>query len=152
MPTTAPEGGDGRVALPLVEADRTTVSKVDGVIDTGLAQVTRVGEHVYLSGQLALDPDGRIDAPGDCGRQATRCFRNIEGILAAVGGRMSDVVKVVCYLTDAADLAAYAEARRRFLPTVPASTAVVVKALLHEDALLEVDVTAVLPPLPTRIG
>lgn len=142
MPTTAPSPGRHHDGAPAVR--RESIRDVPGLAELAQAQAVRVGTHVFVSGQLALDHQGEVVGADDCYAQAVRCFRNVEAILQAAGGQLSDVVKVTCYLTDVADAAAYAEARSQFLDHSTATTAVVVKKLLLPEALLELDVTAVL--------
>ena len=143
MPTTAPSPDQPR-GVP-GDAARPAVRVVPGPAALGRAtQAVRVGDQVFVSGQLALDEDGKVVGAADCRAQSVQCFTNVQAILRAAGAELSDVVKVVCYLTDAADAATYAEVRRQFMGHSPATTAVVVEELLVPEALLELDVTAVL--------
>lgn len=72
---------------------------------------------VLVSGQVALGDDGTVvsDDPRD---QAEQCFANIESALSLAGARVSDVVKLVCYLTDASYFGAYSDARAKCLVTI----------------------------------
>jgi enamine deaminase RidA (YjgF/YER057c/UK114 family) len=112
------------------------------------------GALLTLSGQVAVDDDGRVVAPGDCGAQAARIFEIIGGVLAAHGASFSDVLHVRTFLTDLDDLPRYAVVRRRVFPSAPpASTTVEVSRLFLPGAVLEVEVTAVAPArgaLPPR--
>ncbi|WP_256354631.1 MULTISPECIES: RidA family protein [unclassified Variovorax] len=117
------------------------------------APAVRAGRTVYLSGQLALDAQGRLVGKGDLQAQARQCFDNIEAILARVGGRMHDIVKMTSYFTcqlDARSSQDYWAVRRDvFGGYKPASTGVQVQALLLPDCLLEIEAIAVLPePAP----
>ncbi|RNL62448.1 RidA family protein [Nocardioides marmoriginsengisoli] len=144
MPTTAPRSDPARVS-PVATAGRAAISDVSGLASLGQTHAVRVGRQVFISGQLGLGEDGRLVGADDCYAQSVQCFRNVEAILRAAGGQLTDVVKLVCYLTDQANAKAYAEARGTFLDQLPATTAVVVQELLLPGALLELDVTAVLP-------
>ncbi len=143
MPTTAPSP-DQVGERPGARTDRAAIRHISGVADVGQAHAVRVGEYVFVSGQMGLNKDGQIVGPDDCHAQAVQCFHNLKAILHAAGAQLSDIVRVVCYLTDRTDAGAYAEARSQFFDQLPATTAVVVKELLLPEALLELDVTAVL--------
>jgi len=102
----------------------------------------RVGDTVYLSGQVAQDPaTGRlIDA--DVTRQTEQILKNIEAVLQAAGFSLRDVVKVGVFLTDMRDFQAMnAVYARWFEAPYPARTTVAVAALPLE-ALVEIDVVA----------
>ena len=102
---------------------------------------------LFVSGQLALDPDGTLVGPGDLRAQTEQVFQNLARALEANGATFDDVVKIQTYLTTLDDLAGSREVRARHLPAEPpASTAVQVAALLLPDALIEVDVVAAVEP------
>ncbi|MGC4899880.1 RidA family protein [Micromonospora echinospora] len=98
-----------------------------------------------LAGQVAVDDDGKVVAPGDPGAQAERIFEIVDGVLAAHGARFDDVLHIRTFMTDLADLPAYAAVRRRIFPGTPppASTTVEISKLFLPGAVLEVEVTAV---------
>ena len=113
------------------------------------AHVARVdlpgGALLTLAGQVAVDDEGRVVAPGDAGKQAERIFELIEAILKAHSAELRDVLHIRTFMTDLGDLAAYGAVRRRLFPGTPppASTTVQVGALFLPGAVLEVEVTAV---------
>jgi enamine deaminase RidA (YjgF/YER057c/UK114 family) len=112
-----------------------------------MSQGIRAGDLVTVSGQLAFDDNGVLVGEGDIARQAEQCFRNIGSVLAAVGGALEDVVKLTSFLVDPADAAGYLETRAVVFPhNPPASTTVVVAALLVPGALIEIEALAVLGP------
>jgi enamine deaminase RidA (YjgF/YER057c/UK114 family) len=101
---------------------------------------------IFVSGQIANDEQGRIVGPGDLPAQTTQVFENLGRVLEANGATFADVVKVQTYLTTLEGLPGSREARSRYMPAEPpASTAVQVAALLAPDALIEVDLVAVVP-------
>jgi reactive intermediate/imine deaminase len=101
---------------------------------------------VYVSGQIAFDPKGSLVGPGDLPAQTEQVFQNLTRVLEANEASFSDVVKIQTYFTTLDGLEASREIRARYLPEdPPASTAVRVAALLVPDAVIEVDVVAVLP-------
>ncbi|MDH6279856.1 RidA family protein [Prescottella agglutinans] len=109
----------------------------------GMSQAVRCGGLVVVSGQVALGHDGRV-VSGDPGAQAEQCFANLDAALRLAGVSSTDVVKLVCYLTDASYFGAYSAARkRRFGDLAPAGTTVVVAGLLDPMMLMEVEAWAV---------
>ena len=102
----------------------------------------RVGELLFLSGQVALDPaTGRLIA-GDVAAQTEQVLQNLRTLLDAVGKSLADVARVNVYLTDMKDFgqmnAVYA---RHFDAPYPARTTVAVSAL-PLGAAVEIDLIA----------
>ena len=102
------------------------------------SQAVKVGDTVYLSGQIGLDPasmqmvDG-IDA------QIVRVFENLKAVSEAAGGSMADIVKLNVFLTDLGNFAKVNETMARyFSEPFPARAAVGVKEL-PRGALVEAD-------------
>ena len=102
------------------------------------SQAVRVGDTVYLSGQIGLDPatmqmvDG-IDA------QIVRVFENLKAVAEAAGGSLDDVVKLNVFLTDLAYFARVNETMATYFHApFPARAAVGVKEL-PRGALVEAD-------------
>ena len=109
------------------------------------SHVTRVGDTLYISGQLSLDPDGNLVGQGDAEAQAEQCYRNIKTIVEHFGGSMDDVVKITQYITDLAYRPLVARPRDRHLGTPgPSSTLVVITGLAIPECLVEIEAVAVL--------
>ena len=107
---------------------------------------TADGTWIYLSGQIATDADGNLVAPNDLPAQSERVFKTIKAILEANGASFADVVKLQTFVTTQDGWAEMREIRSRYLGSdLPASTAVQVAALVVPDAVIEVDVVAVIP-------
>jgi len=64
------------------------------------SQAVRSGDTVFLSGQIALDPDTGLLVEGDIEAQTRRAFENLKAVCEAAGGSLDDVVRVGLYLTD----------------------------------------------------
>jgi len=134
-----PPDGDARGERP--ERGR---FDLPGLAFAGMSQAIRDGDLVVLSGQVALDPSGEVVGEGDWDAQAEQALANLEAALVVAGASAADVVKLTCFLTDASGYSAYAAAKnRRFEAAAPASTCVVVAALLDPRLLLEVEAIAV---------
>jgi len=100
---------------------------------------------LFVSGQVPLDDDGNLVAPGDFDGQARRTFENLGRVLDEAGGTFGDIVKVTVYLTDMARLPDYGRIRAEYIRgRPPASTAVGVTALAVPGLMVEVEATAVL--------
>lgn len=107
------------------------------------SQAIQVGDTVYLSGQIGLDPatmqlvDG-IDA------QIIRVLDNLKAVIGAAGGTLADIVKLNVFLTDLANFAKVNEAMSQyFSQPFPARAAIGVKEL-PRGALVEMDGVVVL--------
>ena len=80
---------------------------------------------LFISGQVPLDDDGNLVAPGDFDGQARRTFDNLGRVLEEAGGTFADIVRVTVYLTDIARLPDYGRIKAEYIPgQQPASTAV----------------------------
>ena len=64
------------------------------------SQAVRVGDTVYLSGQIPLKPDGSGLADGDMEAMVCQVFDNLQAVAEAAGGSLNDIVKLNIYLTD----------------------------------------------------
>src|ERR1051325_10403564 len=110
-----------------------TLSKPTGY--THIVEVSGPVKTIYISGQIALDKDGKVVGEGDMKAQAEQVFKNLEAALTAAGAKFTDVVKMNTYTTDMAQAPAIREVRGRYFGNVvPASTLVqVVHLARHED-------------------
>ena len=95
---------------------------------------------LYVSGQIGRS--GGDAAPASFEAQFRLAIANLNVVLAAAGMAIEDVVKLVFYLTRAADLKALGEIRRELLAVAPAVTTLVVSELAASDLLVEVEATA----------
>ncbi|MGW2695591.1 RidA family protein [Streptomyces sp. NPDC001296] len=109
--------------------------------------VMGTGRFVAISGQLALDEDGKPVGEGDPAAQARQVFENLRRCLAAAGATFDDVVKLTYFVTDMAYLPAIRAARAAHISgdRLPASSAVQVAALVGPEFLMEIEAFAVLP-------
>ena len=113
----------------------------------GYSQVVeaRGGRTLYVAGQIAVDKEGKLVGAGDFRAQVKQVFENLKARLEEGGASFKDVVKLNYYLTDASDLQALRDTRNNFInsESPPASTLVVVKQLVREEYLLEIEAIAV---------
>lgn len=107
------------------------------------SQAVRVGQTVYLSGQIPLDPATGELVDGDMPVQVARVFDNLAAVAQAAGGSLADVVKLNVYLTDLAHFPVVNEVMARyFAEPYPARAALGVSQLpkgaaVEADAILE---------------
>ena len=106
------------------------------------SQAIRVGNLVYTSGQIPIDPATGAFVEGGIKEQTRQSLTNVRAILAEAGLAMSDVVKTTVFMADINDFAemnaVYAEF---FSEPYPARSAVAVKTL-PKGALVEIEVVA----------
>jgi 2-iminobutanoate/2-iminopropanoate deaminase len=107
-------------------------------------QAVRVGDTIYVAGQIPIDPSTNEVVKGGIEEQTRRVLDNIKAIVEAAGSSMDRVVKTTIFLLDVADFpqmnAVYAE---YFTATAPARSTVQVAALPGPGVRLQVDAVAV---------
>jgi enamine deaminase RidA (YjgF/YER057c/UK114 family) len=109
----------------------------------GLSRGVIAGGFVHLSGAAPLDRDGNLVGGTDPAAQARQCFENIRAVLAEAGVGLDSIVKLNCFATRPEAARAYVAAKRDlFADPPPASSTVIVAALMVEGMQLEVDVLA----------
>jgi 2-iminobutanoate/2-iminopropanoate deaminase len=98
---------------------------------------------LYATGQLAVDPEGNVIAPGDATAQSEYVFKLIGEILSAAGLTFEDVVRAQTYLTNMEDFPKFSAVRNRYLATsLAASTLIEVKGLARAGCCVEIEITA----------
>jgi enamine deaminase RidA (YjgF/YER057c/UK114 family) len=112
----------------------------------GYSRAVRVGRHVHVAGTTAALPDGGVEGGADAGAQTRAAIDRIEAALTQAGARLADVVRTRMYAVPGADADAIGRAHgERFAHVRPASTLVLVHALVRADLLVEIEADAVLP-------
>lgn len=109
------------------------------------SQAVRVGDLVFLSGQIALDPETMELVPGDVEAQARQVFDNLAAVAEAGGGTLADLVKLTVYLTDLENFQTVNRVMaERFTEPYPARAALGVAAL-PRGAAVEVEAVMAAP-------
>ncbi|MBB72371.1 MAG: reactive intermediate/imine deaminase [Legionellales bacterium] len=108
------------------------------------SQAVKVGDTVYISGQIPLVPETGKLIQGGFAKQVQQAFDNLKAVCDAAGGSLRDIVKLNIYLTDMAHFPVVNEVMGRyFLEPYPARAALGVKSL-PKDAQVEMDAIMVL--------
>jgi reactive intermediate/imine deaminase len=117
-----------------------------------LAQGYRVGDLLFISGQAAIDANGRIVGAGDFDAQAQQAFGNLDRVLRAGGSSLKNVIKVTIFLTDMGNFGKIVDLRGKwFTPPYPADTIVEVRSLYSKEAMIEIEAVAVADAAAERI-
>ena len=108
--------------------------------------VVKVGNTVYISGQVPRGMDGRAMHSGDPDAQIRMVWSNLEKAVTAAGGSLTDIVKTTTYVVGNETVGKIRAARLDLLPSEgrPTSTTVVVAGLADPDFLVEVEAIAVI--------
>jgi enamine deaminase RidA (YjgF/YER057c/UK114 family) len=108
--------------------------------------VKKSGTPLFVSGQVALDREGKLVGENDVAAQTEQVFRNLQAVIEAAGGSLDDVVKLTIFVTDPSYRPAVAAARLKWFKEGewPASTYLVVSALAVPAMLVEVEAVAML--------
>ena len=107
------------------------------------SQAVKVGNILYCSGQIGLDPVSGQMKGSDVRTQAEQVMENIAAVLAAADASFEDVVKTTCFLADINDFATFNEIYAKYFTGKPARSCVAAAAL-PKGALVEVEVIAVM--------
>lgn len=106
------------------------------------SQAIKVGDVLYTSGQIALDPETGVLAPAEIGLQAERVMKNLAAVLEAAGYTFDEVVKTTCFLSDMSYFAEFNAIYEKYFISKPARSCVAA-ASLPKGALVEVELIAV---------
>jgi enamine deaminase RidA (YjgF/YER057c/UK114 family) len=119
-----------------------------------IAQGWRVGNLVFVGGQVAVDDHGHVIAPGDIEVQTREVYQNIARVLREAGASLRDVVKITTYLVWDGELEGpafdefwvrMATVRASFFPgDGPSGTGVIVRSLVYPGLVVEVEAIAVI--------
>ena len=101
------------------------------------SQAVRCGDTVYLSGQIALDPQTMQMVEG-IDAQIVRVFENLKAVASASGGSLDHAVRVTVYLTDLANFARVNEVMAKYFSEPYPARAAVGVASLPRGALVEI--------------
>ena len=105
------------------------------------SQAVVVGNFIFTSGQIPLNPETGVLEGNDIKEQTHRVCQNLKAVLDASGSSLEKAVKTVCYLSDMTNFSEFNEVYAQYFTQKPARSCVAVKEL-PKGALVEVDVVA----------
>ena len=106
----------------------------------------KVGNTIYVSGQIPLDQEGNLVGKNDMAAQTEQAYANLKRVLEAAGATMADIVMLNIYCRDMEEFAQKTrDVRLKYLGRYhPAITAVEVSRLYSPDFLIEIEAVAVI--------
>ena len=105
------------------------------------SQAIAVGNFLFTSGQIPVDPATGEIAGSDITAQAEQVMKNLDAVLTEAGTKFENAIKTTCFLADMADFAAFNAVYGKYFTTHPARSCVAVKTL-PKNVLCEVEVIA----------
>lgn len=126
------------------------IIKVPGLGDAagyGYEQCIRVGDLVYVAGQVGVDANYKVVSE-DITEQARQAFRNVQLALRAAGGDLQDMISMTVFITDMQrNFTPFIAVRNEFLkpPSLPTSAAIGVAALAFPTLKVEIQAVAHIP-------
>lgn len=109
------------------------------------SQATQVGNILFCSGQIAIDPKDDSVSQGPVEQQAEQVLKNIGEVLKAAGLSYSNVAKTTIFLVDMADFAKVNEVYARYFKAPYPARSTIAVAGLPKGVRVEIEVTAVRP-------
>ena len=109
------------------------------------SHAVQAGNLLFMSGQLALNPDGSGVMRGTLAEETHQTFSNIKTILKAAGLTLADVVKTTVFLDDMGNFADFNAIYAEYFPENPPARSCVEAARLPADVQVEIEVIALIP-------
>ena len=106
------------------------------------SQAIRFGDLVFVSGQIAIDPETNQVVEGGIAEQTERALANVAAILEEAGTSLANVLKTTIFLVDLGDFAAMNEVYAEFFRIKPPGRTTVAVSALPAGARVEITVTA----------
>ena len=108
--------------------------------------VVKVGNTVYIAGQLSRDVNGKPIHVGNAEAQTIQAWANLEAAVKAAGGTLADIVKTNTYVVGRENMAGVRAGRAKAQPPEgrPTSTTVIVAGLADPEFVVEVEAIAVI--------
>lgn len=139
--------------LPLVLslASPAVAQRIERINPEGMTQpsaythVVKVGELLFIAGQVAFDENGALVGADDMRAQLRQVLENMKRVLASQGADFADVVKINIFTTDIEAFRAASDVRAAYFTEPPASTLVQIERLASPELLVEIEAIAVAP-------
>ena len=108
----------------------------------GYSQVVKVGNTVYIAGQVGITIDGNVVSKGDAAAQARQIWQNLKAAVKSAGGDLENIVKTTIYIIDMNDFGKVNEIYKEYFPQEPPARATVQVCRLPKDVKVEIDAIA----------
>lgn len=108
------------------------------------SQGIQVGQFLFISGQLPINPDTGLFPEGDIRDMTVQVLKNIQEILKEAGGTMNNVVKTTIFVKDLRDFAFINEVYDKFFDSVPPTRSCVEVSNIPKGAPVEIEAIATL--------
>jgi len=139
----APQASQNQVPQESQPPTKDVIASEDAPAAIGpYSQAIRVGDTVWLAGQISLDPVTGGLITGDIEIETRQVMANIDAVLKAAGLELKDVVQTQVYLADLNDYQKFNEVYAEYFPSNPPARAVVQVSRLPRDAKVEIMMTA----------
>ena len=106
------------------------------------SQAIRIGDFLYTSGQIALDPESGMFLSGEIEEETEQTLKNISAILQAGGVNFENVIKTTVYLSDLNDFTRMNQVYEKYFSKNKPARACVQVAALPKGAKIEIDAIA----------
>jgi 2-iminobutanoate/2-iminopropanoate deaminase len=126
--------------------DRVVVTSPNAPAAVGpYSQAIKVGNMIFCSGQIPLDPKTGQVVGADVATQTEQVLRNLEAVLDVTNSGLFQVCKTTVYLKNIEDFAAMNAVYAKHFPVDPPARATVEVSRLPKDVLVEIDCVAIVP-------
>jgi len=126
--------------------ERHTINAPDAPAAVGpYAHAVRVGDLLFCSGQIPLDPRTGELVDGNVADQAGRCLENLAAVCQAAGATLGDAVRLTVYTTDMASFGQINEVYESFFESDPPARVAIGVAALPRGAKVEIDAVVAVP-------
>ena len=116
------------------------------------SRTKRVGPFVYVAGTTAIEPSGKLHAPGDSYAQTLYIFGRIEHALRGVGAELRHVMRTRAYLTDLSSAGGFVRAHGEIFKGIEPVLTGVEAGLTQPGMMVEIDVDAIVHDVAGRIA
>jgi len=106
------------------------------------SQAVRIGDLVYTSGQIPLEPDTMEVAAGNIVEQTRQALDNLMQVLAAAGADAASVIKTTCFLSDMNNFGKFNQIYAEYFTEAPPARSCVEVARLPKDVMVEIEAIA----------
>ncbi|HUE28755.1 MAG TPA: Rid family detoxifying hydrolase [Solirubrobacteraceae bacterium] len=126
--------------------ERHTINAPDAPAAVGpYAHAVRVGDLLFCSGQIPLDPRTGELVDGNVADQAGRCLENLAAVCQAAGATLGDAVRLTVYTTEMASFGQINEVYESFFESDPPARVAIGVAALPRGAKVEIDAVVAVP-------